>query len=83
MEISRTNLAIRPLCNSVLGWQIVDTQPDKYHDRTGHIVEPENSKVYSQLFKTESYAEENKMKINYGGRIHNTLCPGLIANFGS
>ena len=40
-------------------------QPDSFHDRTGHQLLPENSKVYSQLLKTEQYAEANGMKINY------------------
>ena len=56
-------------------------QPDDYHDRTGHTVEPENSKVYSQLLKTESYAEENKMKINYGKTKLMVFNPGKIRDF--
>ena len=40
-------------------------QPDNYHERTGHHLEPHNSKVYTQLKRTEVYAEENKMMINY------------------
>ena len=40
-------------------------QPDKYHDRTGHQLKPEKSEVYSQLLKTEQYADVNSMKINY------------------
>ena len=39
--------------------------PDTYHERTGHVLLPENSKVYSMLQKTVQYAESNKMKINY------------------
>ena len=39
-------------------------QPDNYHDRTGHLLKPENSEVYKQLLKTESYAKDNNMKIN-------------------
>ena len=40
-------------------------QPDNYHARTGHILPLKNSKIYEQLKKTETYAEENEMKINY------------------
>ena len=45
----------------------VDTrpQPDNHHDRTGHILEPKNSKVFFQLLKTEEFAVQNKMRINY------------------
>ena len=43
----------------------VRPQPDNFHDRTGHTLEPQNSRVYSQLVKTEKYAKENKMEINY------------------
>ena len=39
-------------------------QPDNYHARTGHILHPDQSKVYSQLLKTEEYARSNDMKIN-------------------
>ena len=37
----------------------------KQSERTGHSLETRNSKVYSQLIKTEKFAEENKMRINY------------------
>ena len=40
-------------------------QPDAYHERTGHRLAPEDSKVYENLKKTEDYALENKMKLNY------------------
>ena len=39
--------------------------PDTYHERTGHVLLPENSKVYSMIKKTEQFAETNKMKINF------------------
>ena len=39
--------------------------PDTYHERTGHVLLPENSKVHSMIQKTVQYAENNKMKINY------------------
>ena len=39
-------------------------QPDNYHARTGHAL-PLASKVYEQLVKTEKYAVENEMRLNY------------------
>ena len=39
--------------------------PDMYRARTGHALPPEKSVVNRQLQKTEQYAKENKMKINY------------------
>ena len=37
----------------------VDTrpQPDMFHARTGHQLNPENSKVYKELINTENYAK--------------------------
>ena len=40
-------------------------QPDSYHARTGHALPVKNSKVFSQLKKTETYAKKNDMKLNY------------------
>ena len=40
------------------------TLPDTYRARTGHSLNTETSKVYDQLKKTESYAQENNMKLN-------------------
>ena len=39
-------------------------QPDPYHARTGHTLEPDDSKVYTQLLRTQQYAEDNRMKLN-------------------
>ena len=39
--------------------------PDSYHSRTGHYLPLENSEVFKQLQKTESYAVENEMKVNH------------------
>ena len=39
--------------------------PTNYHDRTGHALPSEKSKLYEQLIKTEKYANEHEMKINY------------------
>ena len=40
--------------------------PDEYRARTGHMLPLTRSVVYSQLLKTEQYAKENNMQINYG-----------------
>ena len=40
-------------------------QPYTYHERTGHELIQEKSKVYLNLKETEEYAKTNKMKINY------------------
>ena len=39
-------------------------QPCTFHERTGHVLLPENSRIYSNLQQTEEYARKNKMKIN-------------------
>ena len=39
--------------------------PDNYHQRTGHHLPNENSKVFKQLCDIEKYAIENHMKINF------------------
>ena len=39
--------------------------PDNYHYRTGLTLQLENSKVYDQLVRTDSYAWENGMKLNF------------------
>ena len=56
-------------------------QPDNYHERTGHQLEPHNSKVYSQLKRTEVYAEENKMMINYKKTKAMLFNPGRSRDF--
>ena len=38
--------------------------PASYHERTGHTLPIENSRVHSQLIKTKDYANLNDMKIN-------------------
>ena len=40
-------------------------QPDPYRARTGHELRSETSKVLSKLEETKSYADNNKMKINF------------------
>ena len=39
-------------------------QPDPYHARTGHILMPNKSKVYSQILEVNEYAKTNEMKLN-------------------
>ena len=39
-------------------------KPLTYHERTQHILPPENSKVQQQLNEIVLYAEENEMKLN-------------------
>ena len=39
--------------------------PDTFHERTGHVLLPQNSKTYSMIQKIEEYANDNKMKINF------------------
>ena len=40
-------------------------QPDLYRARTGHVLEPEKSKVAQQLKHISEYAATNGMKLNY------------------
>ena len=56
-------------------------QPDNFHDRTGHCLKPENSKVYKMIQKTEDYAEEYKMKINYEKTKLMIFNPGTSRDF--
>ena len=39
--------------------------PDRYHARTGHVLPAGSSEVFKQLQKTEEYATNNQMQINY------------------
>ena len=39
-------------------------KPLTYHERTEHILPPENSKVQAQLEKIVEYTKENEMKLN-------------------
>ena len=56
-------------------------QPDSFHDRTGHKLEPENSQVYKALQMTEKYAEENEMRINYKKTKMILFNPGSAKDF--
>ena len=39
--------------------------PDTYRARTEHVLPSDRSVLYTELQKTEQYAQNNKMKINY------------------
>ena len=39
--------------------------PDPYHARTGQKLDASKSQVYDQILKTQTYATENQMKLNY------------------
>ena len=56
-------------------------QPDDFHDRTGHQLKPEDSKVYSQLLETEKYANDNGMKLNYKKTKLMLFNPGTCRDF--
>ena len=56
-------------------------QPDSFHDRTGHCLKPEDSKVYNQLLKTENYAKENGMKVNHKKTKMMLFNPGSSRDF--
>ena len=43
----------------------VRPMPDMFHARTGHVLPLETSLVHKQLVKTEKYARDNFMQINY------------------
>ena len=57
------------------------TLPDMYHARTGHVLPAENSQVYRQLLKTEEYARDNEMKINYNKTKVMVFNPCRIVDF--
>ena len=56
-------------------------QPDNYRDRTGHQLRPEDSKVFNQLEKTQQYANENGMKLNFKKTKLILFNPGMSLDF--
>ena len=44
--------------------QTARTQPEPFRCRTGHQLVNSNSRIYSELQNIQSYAEDNKMKLN-------------------
>ena len=56
-------------------------QPETFHERTGHVLKPQNSKVFNMFEKTEQYAENNKMKINYEKTKLMVFNPGISRDF--
>ena len=56
-------------------------QPDTFHERTGHYINPQDSKVHQMIRKTEEYCEQNKMKINYKKTKLMVFNPGFARDF--
>ena len=56
-------------------------QPDTFHERTGHSLNPSHSRVFQKLIETERYAQENKMKINYRKTKLMVFNPGKTRDF--
>ena len=56
-------------------------QPDTYHERTGHVLVPEQSRVFKQLIETEEYAKNNKMQVNYSKTKLMVFNPGRSGDF--
>ena len=56
-------------------------QPDTYHERTGHVLIPEQSRVFKQLVETEKYAKDNKMQVNYSKTKLMVFNPGRSRDF--
>ena len=69
----KTQLKEVPMCER--------PQPDNFHDRTGHSLQPETSKVYNQLCETEAYAKQNGMKVNYDKTKLILFNPGYSRDF--
>jgi hypothetical protein len=56
-------------------------QPDTFHERTGHQILPEQSRVFNNLKKTEKYASDNLMKINYSKTKLMVFNPGTVRDY--
>ena len=56
-------------------------QPDTFHERTGHIILPEDSRVHKNLKETEQYAKDNNMKLNYKKTKLMVFNPGTARDF--
>lgn len=56
-------------------------QPDTFHERTGHRLSPEHSRVFKKLVETENYAQENNMKVNYRKTKLMVFNPGKIRDY--
>ena len=39
------------------------TLPSQFHERTGHMMNPENNPIQDEIKSLSRYAEEHKMKI--------------------
>ena len=51
------------------------------HERTGHRLSPEHSRVFKKLVETENYAQENNMKVNYRKTKLMVFNPGKIRDY--
>ena len=56
-------------------------QPDNYHARTGHEINPEQSRVFKSLKETKDYAIKHKMKTNYKKTKLMLFNPGTSRDF--
>jgi hypothetical protein len=56
-------------------------QPDCYRARTGHALQPEKSKVFSQLHQISEYASSNGMQLNYKKTKFMLFNPGTSRDF--
>ena len=56
-------------------------QPDTFHERTGHRLSPEHSRVFQNLIETEKYAQKNKMQVNYRKTKLMVFNPGKSRDF--
>ena len=56
-------------------------QPDPYRKRTGHTLQPQCSRVYEQIEKIQTYADNNDMKINYDKTKFMVFHPCTIRDF--
>ena len=55
--------------------------PDTFHERTGHQILPEKSRVYNMVKETEEYADKNNMKLNYKKTKLMVFNPGTARDF--
>ena len=56
-------------------------QPDTFHERTGHVLQHEKSKVFLMIKRIEEYARQNKMKLNYKKTKLMLFNPGTARDF--
>ena len=59
----------------------VRPQPDPFHARTGHALQPAKSRVYNQLNQVSEYARLNGMRLNYKKTKFMLFNPGVSRDF--